>query len=211
MPRVEASAEVPVDAAVSFAVSQTYGEVRYRWDPFVREQHLLGGATRAAKGVRTATTSRHRLKMVSEYVSFRPPSQVGMKMVEGPWFFESFSGGWSFRPLDASTTAATWRYTFSVRPPWLAPVADPIGRWLLGRDIRRRIAAFARACADPEILGAGRRPPRRRDRRRQRTTAGLNLGSSVRAMAGRRSWRRVSGALALGVMATDVVDGPRMS
>ena len=146
----------------AFAVSQTYGELRYRWDPFVREQHLLDGARRAAKGVRTATTSRHRLRMVSEYVSFRPPTQVGMRMVEGPWFFESFSGGWAFTPIDADRTRATWRYTFTVRPSWLAPVADRIGRWLLGRDIGRRIEAFARACADPELVAAATRfdPPR---------------------------------------------------
>jgi hypothetical protein len=36
----------------------------------------------------------------------------------------------------------------------LAPLADPIGRWLLGREIQARIAAFARACEDPDVLGA---------------------------------------------------------
>ena len=34
------------------------------------------------------------------------------------------------------------------------PVAEPIGQWLLGREISARIAAFAKACADPEILAA---------------------------------------------------------
>ena len=29
---------------VAFAVSQTQGEIRYRWDPFVRSQRLLDGA-----------------------------------------------------------------------------------------------------------------------------------------------------------------------
>jgi hypothetical protein len=70
-------------------------------------------------------------------------------MVEGPWFCESFSGGWSVREVSSTATAATWRHTFSVRPAWLAPVGDPIARRLLGRDIRGRIAAFAGACADP--------------------------------------------------------------
>lgn len=157
VPRVEASADVALPVAEAFAVSQTYGEVRYRWDPFVKEQHLLDGATRAAKGVRTATQSRHRLRMVSEYVSFRPPTQVGMRMVEGPWFFSAFSGGWSFTALDDTHARATWRYTFTVRPAFLRPVADRLGTWLLGRDIRRRIAGFARGCADPVVLGEVRR------------------------------------------------------
>jgi hypothetical protein len=181
VPRVEATVVVPLDPARAFALSQTYGDLRYRWDPFVREQRLLDGATAAAKGVRTWTRSRHRLTMVSEYVTFRPPTHVGMRMVTGPWFFRTFSGGWNFTAIDAESgisdatspggtplgavgtgaagtegavTAATWRYNFTIRPSWLAPVADRIGVWVLGRDIRRRLDAFAAACADPEIVAA---------------------------------------------------------
>ncbi|MEJ7844166.1 MAG: SRPBCC family protein [Acidimicrobiales bacterium] len=154
MPRVEASVVVEVPVEVAFAVSQTQGEVRYRWDPFVRHQELLDGATVPARGVRTRTRSRHGLGMVSEYVSFRPPTQVGMKMVSGPWFFRTFSGGWSFAALDDGRTEATWRYTFSCRPAFLRPVAEAIGRRVLGRDIERRIAGYARGCADEVVLAA---------------------------------------------------------
>jgi hypothetical protein len=55
-----------------------------------------------------------------------------MTMVKGPWFFASFGGGWRF--------------------VWLRFVAEPIGQWLLGREVRARIAAWARACEDPEVL-----------------------------------------------------------
>ena len=44
-------------------------------------------------------------------VSFRAPTQVGMKMVEGPWFFAGFAGGWTFTPASEGGTAVTWRYT----------------------------------------------------------------------------------------------------
>ena len=155
MPVVEAKITVPVPPATAFAVSQTTGAVRYRWDPFVREQRLLDGATQPGKGVRTYTRSRHRLRMVSEYVSYAPPTNVGMKMVEGPWFFEVFAAGWRFAPAEGGTaTVATWRYSFTCRPAFLRPVSHPIGRWLLGRDIRRRIAGFANGCADGEVLAA---------------------------------------------------------
>jgi ribosome-associated toxin RatA of RatAB toxin-antitoxin module len=155
VPRVESTVTVPLEPARAFALSQTYGALRYRWDPFVREQRLLDGADAAGKGVRTWTRSRHRLTMVSEYVTFRPPTQVGMKMVSGPWFFKTFSGGWNFSPAsDGRATTATWRYNFTIRPAWLAPVADRVGVWVLGRDVRRRLAAFATACTDPEIVAA---------------------------------------------------------
>jgi ribosome-associated toxin RatA of RatAB toxin-antitoxin module len=90
--------------------------------------------------------------MISIYTAYNPPTQVGMKMVKGPRFFEAFGGGWQFKPLDDSTTEAVWRYTFTIRPRWLAVVADPIGRWLLGRDIEARIRAFASACGDLELV-----------------------------------------------------------
>ncbi len=141
---------MPPDLA--FAVSQTTGELRLRWDPFIRHQHLIE-ASAPAKGVRTMTRARVGPTMISEYVSYRPPTSVGMTMVKGPWFFATFGGGWRFTP-DGQGTLAVWKYTYSIRPSWLRFVAEPIGQWLLGREIRARIAAFARACEDPEILAA---------------------------------------------------------
>lgn len=150
---------VPVSLDIAFAVSQTQGEIRYRWDPFVASQRLLHGAEQPAKGVQTETTSKHRLKMISEYTSFRPPTQVGMKMVKGPPFFASFGGGWSFREAEDHTaqspkTEATWRYTFTVKPAVLGKVADPIGNKLLGADIEKRIAGYAKGCEDPVVIEA---------------------------------------------------------
>jgi hypothetical protein len=154
VPRVEASVVVDVPADVAFAVSQTTGELRLRWDPFIRRQYLLDGAVAPGKGVRTHTRSRHGFVMVSEYVSYVPPRNVGMTMREGPWFFATFGGGWRFEALADDRTRAVWKYSFSCRPEFLRKIAEPIGAWLLGRDIRRRIEAFARACADPEIVAS---------------------------------------------------------
>ena len=157
MPRVESTVVLPVDAESAFALSQSQRDVRYRWDRFVIRQELLDGAVRPAKGVRTLTRSRHRLTMISEYTSLRPPVQVGMRMVEGPWFFRTFAGGWSFADLGDGRCEATWRYTFSTAVGPLSKLADRIGEWLLGRDIDRRLDGFARGCADPELIAAARR------------------------------------------------------
>lgn len=149
VPRIEVTRRVDVGIEAAFAMSQSRGDVRYAWDPFVREQHLLGGAEHPARGVQTRTTSRHRLSMTSEYTSFRPPTQVGMKMIDGPWFFSAFGGGWSFTEVGPGATDATWRYTFTVRPPWLASIGDRIGRVLLRRDIERRIDGSGARCSWP--------------------------------------------------------------
>jgi Polyketide cyclase / dehydrase and lipid transport len=158
MPVVEAAVVVPVPPDVAFAVSQTTAPVRYRWDPFVREQRFLDGATRPGKGVRTFTRSRHGFTMISQYVSFAPPTNVGMKMLRGPWFFDMFAGGWRFAAAEElpGHTLATWRYSFRCRPALLRPVAERIGHRLLGYDINRRIHAYARGCTDPVVLAAAR-------------------------------------------------------
>jgi hypothetical protein len=156
MPVVESSLVVPVEPLIAFAVSQTSGEVRRRWDTFIREQRHLDGAVRAGKGVRTLTISRGGLRMVSEYVSFRPPTSVGMKVLELPWFLEKVGGGWRFEPVDGGTRAV-WRYNFACRPALIRPIAERIGIVLIRRDMDRRIRGFARGCQDPIVLAAARR------------------------------------------------------
>lgn len=160
MPQVSAEAWVPVAPEAAFAVSQTTGELRLRWDPFIRAQRLLD-AERPGVGVRTWTHARVGPRMVSRYVSYRPPTSVGMTMESGPWFFATFGGGWRFTPESrdgTDGTLASWKYTFRTQPAWLSPVADPIGTRLLGREIRARIDAFARACRDPEVVAAATAP-----------------------------------------------------
>ncbi|WP_446663808.1 SRPBCC family protein [Flexivirga sp. B27] len=156
MPQVSAEVWVPVDVDTAFAVSQTTGEVRLRWDPFIRSQRLMD-AERPGVGVHTLTRARVGPKMVSRYVSYRPPKSVGMTMETGPWFFETFGGGWRFVAAEqdgVGGTTARWKYTYSVKPGWLRPIAEPIGQWLLGREIRARIAAYAKACVDPDVVAA---------------------------------------------------------
>jgi hypothetical protein len=161
MPVIESRCVVPVSPEVAFAVSQTTGETRMRWDTFIRRQQLLDGATVPAKGVRTSTVQRFGLRMISEYVSYNPPSNVGMRMTKGSWFFERLAGGWRFSPVDGDpdSTLAIWRYSFTCRPRWLAPLAERIGALLLQHDIDRRLRGFAHGCTDPVVLAHVRALP----------------------------------------------------
>jgi len=157
VPVVESSLVVPVPVEVAFDVSQTTGAIRLRWDPFIRKQWFEGGVTKPGKGVRTVTVHRSGLRMVTEYVSYRRPTNVGMTMITGSWFFERLAGGWHFDEVTPDSTRAVWKYNFACRPRWLAPIAERIGAVILQRDIDRRIAGFARGCADPVVLAAVRR------------------------------------------------------
>ena len=151
MPQVRAERFIRIDPETAFALSQTTGDFRLKWDPFISAQGFLDGARAAGKGVRTRTRSRLGLVMVSQYVSYAPPRNVGMTMVAGPWFFTNFGGGWRFTADDGGTRAV-WKYTFSCRPALLRPLMEGIGSRLLGYEIERRIEAFARACEDESLV-----------------------------------------------------------
>jgi hypothetical protein len=151
MPIVERSTTVKASVTQAFDLSQSYA-LRLDWDPFVKEQHPLGGATEAGQGVRTSTTSRHGLVMITEYLTYHRPTLVGMKMVTGPRIFTLFSGSWRFVEIDADTTRVVFRYNFTCRPKFLAPIMHRIGVWYLGRDIQHRIDAFRTAIDTTDIL-----------------------------------------------------------
>lgn len=151
MPQVRAERFIRIDPETAFALSQTTGDFRLKWDPFISAQCFLDGAGAAGRGVRTRTRSRLGLVMVSQYVSYAPPRNVGMTMVAGPWFFTNFGGGWRFTADDGGTRAV-WKYTFSCRPALLRPLMERIGSRLLGYEIQRRIEAFACACEDPALV-----------------------------------------------------------
>lgn len=151
MPIVEHTTTVGGPIEDVFDLSQSYA-LRLEWDPFVRSQRPLGGAKHAAKGVHTETVSRHHLRMVTEYLTFRRPTLVGMKMIEGPPIFENFSGSWRFAERDDGRVEVAFRYHFTCRPKFLAPLMERIGIWYLGRDIERRIESFRAACDDTDLL-----------------------------------------------------------
>ena len=151
MPIVEYTTTVAVAIDDAFDLSQSYG-LRLEWDPFVRSQSLLNGSSVAGKGVQTLTRSRHGLRMISEYLTFRRPELVAMKMIEGPLIFRLFSGAWQFKRIDEATTAVVFKYHFTCRPTWLHWIVHPVARWVLGREIRRRLSAFRKAAETPGMI-----------------------------------------------------------
>ncbi|MGI8756027.1 MAG: type II toxin-antitoxin system RatA family toxin [Acidimicrobiales bacterium] len=145
--RTQVARATPDDA---FVVAGSY-RVRLEWDPFVSAQHLVNTDS-PGRGVKTYTRSRHGLTMVSEYLTYHPPTHMGMKMVSGPWFFRTFSGSWHFRAIDEGHTEVVYRYRYECRPRWLQPISHRIGNWYLGRDIEARVAAFVRGIEDADIV-----------------------------------------------------------
>jgi ribosome-associated toxin RatA of RatAB toxin-antitoxin module len=91
--------------------------------------------------------------MISEYLTFRRPEAVAMKMIEGPVIFRRFSGAWHFKRVDDGNTTVIFKYHFVCHPTWLQWIVHPATRWVLGREIRRRLLAFQKAAETPGMIG----------------------------------------------------------
>ena len=114
---------------------------RLEWDPFLREARLVGGAQRAAVGVRAWCVDHAVRGMETEYVSFQPPSRVGVRMTRGPWMFRSFAGSWVYDAETPGRTRVTFRYHVEARPR-LRPITDAILERVFARAMDARLEAL---------------------------------------------------------------------
>lgn len=141
MPTFERSIEVEGSRERIFWWMQDYGR-RLEWDPFLRVAELVD-APRAALGVRAWCVDHAGRGMETEYVSFRPPERVAVRMTRGPWMFSSFAGAWIYDELGEGRTRVTFRYHVEARPR-LGPLTD----WILARVFAREMQARLEALRD---------------------------------------------------------------
>jgi ribosome-associated toxin RatA of RatAB toxin-antitoxin module len=145
MPSFEHSIVVEAERAAVFALTQDYDR-RLSWDPFLSEARLCD-ATEPAVGVRAWCVDRKGRGMETEYVSFRPPERVAVRMTKGPWLLASFAGAWIFEELAPERTLVRFRYHVELR----LPLVGPLVQRAFARETSRRLealrAAFPRAAS----------------------------------------------------------------
>ena len=151
MPVVESSAEIHAPREALFALTQDY-YVRLEWDPFLRDLRFLDGATGPAPGVRVWVRAKNGLSMRVEYVTIVPPERVAVKLVRGPFFFESFAGAWIFHDAGEGRTRVTFRYGFRTRWRLLRPLLDRAISAVFTRDIAARVHALKHAAEETDLL-----------------------------------------------------------
>ena len=137
-----------------FDLAQDY-QLRFRWDPFLRDMRFLDDAREAAVGARVWVKAWTGLTMVVEYVVLNRPEVVAMKMVEGPLFLRQFAGSWRFSPHTGGSTEVTFRYVLDTRWPALRWLLDPMAGWVFRRDIRQRLRGLKREAEQAGLLPVG--------------------------------------------------------
>jgi ribosome-associated toxin RatA of RatAB toxin-antitoxin module len=151
MPTFEHHVDIRADQDALFALTQDYDR-RLKWDPFLKEARLVGGADRAAVGVRAWCVARSGLGMETEYVSLDAPRVAAVQMTRGPALFESFAGSWRFEPAGPGVTRVRFCYHVEARPRWLRPLLNPLFTAVFARDTRQRLEALKKAAETTDIL-----------------------------------------------------------
>jgi ribosome-associated toxin RatA of RatAB toxin-antitoxin module len=138
MRRIKFTESIVVNALPErvFDFTQDYSK-RLSWDTFLKKAELIGGATEAAKGVKSYCVAKNGLGMVAEYVTYNRPKVTAIKMTKGPFMFRSFSGSWTFREIQIDKTEVTFLYSFSLRFP--VNLVSGFIRSILRRDVRQRL------------------------------------------------------------------------
>jgi ribosome-associated toxin RatA of RatAB toxin-antitoxin module len=149
MPNFQHSIEISASQEALFDLTQDY-DLRLSWDPFLKEARLVpGSASQAGVGVRAWCVARNGLGMETEYVSFKRPEVIAIKMTKGPWVYRSFAGSWRFHEVGLNSTRVTFRYNFSTRPGWLQSIVGPVLRAVLSRENRRRLESLKKTVERP--------------------------------------------------------------
>src|SRR5215510_12372824 len=118
MPTFEQSIVIRAPRAALFDLTQDYDR-RLEWDPFLSEARLVGGARVAGVGARAWCAAYGFMGMETEYVSFRRPDLVAVRMTRGPTLLASFAVSWRFAELSEDQTRVTFRYHLKARPRML--------------------------------------------------------------------------------------------
>jgi ribosome-associated toxin RatA of RatAB toxin-antitoxin module len=127
--------------AIAFDYTQDY-ENRLKWDTFLKRAELIGGATKADKGVKAYCVAKNGLGMVTEYVSYNRPKATAIKMTKGPFMFKTFLGSWTFKEIDTLKTEIIFLYSFKLRFPF--NLATGVIKRVLRLNVRRRLTDLKR-------------------------------------------------------------------
>ena len=148
MPTFAQSIDIDASPSELFWLMQDYG-VRLEWDPFLIEARMVDGAE-PGRGARAWCVDRRRRGMETEYVSFKPPERVAVRMTKGPWMFRSFAGAWIYAPTDLGTRV-TFKYHVEARPR-IGRLSDWVLERIFAREMRKRLVALKTAVERTDLL-----------------------------------------------------------
>src|SRR5688572_7270395 len=144
MPHSEISEIIPAPSDAVFDLIHDYTR-RLEWDTLLQAAYLDDGAKVAAKGVTSVCVGRKSLGSIAlktVYVAFERPTLAAVKMVNAPFFFQSWAASIRHEDISAHQSRLTYKFHFTTQPHFLRFVLDPLMERLFVWETRKRLQAL---------------------------------------------------------------------
>ena len=100
-----------------FDFTQNFTE-RKKWDKQTVEIDFFDASTELKKGAKVYTKSIEGILMKTEYLTFKAPDEISIKMLNNSPIFKCFFGKWNYFSTDNGRTKLKITYQFSLRFPY---------------------------------------------------------------------------------------------
>lgn len=91
---------------------------RKKWDKQTFEINFIGDCIELKKGTRVYTKSIEGITMETEYLTFKSPNEISIKMINTSPIFRDFIGTWNYDSIDNLKTTIKITYCFNLRFPY---------------------------------------------------------------------------------------------
>jgi ribosome-associated toxin RatA of RatAB toxin-antitoxin module len=144
MPHGEVNEIIPAKSADVFALLHDYDR-RLEWDTLLQAAYLTDGFTRAEQGVISTCVGRSAvgaMALTTQYVTFQPSRLTAVKMIRGPWLFESWAASIKHEDLADGSSRICYAWQFQVRPRLLRWLIGPMVNLVFYWETRKRLKAL---------------------------------------------------------------------
>jgi ribosome-associated toxin RatA of RatAB toxin-antitoxin module len=91
---------------------------RKKWDKQTLEIDFIDKCKELKKGAKVFTKSIEGVFMESEYLTFKSPNKISIKMLNKSDVFKDFIGTWDFSSIDENKTDLKITYAFNLKFPY---------------------------------------------------------------------------------------------
>jgi ribosome-associated toxin RatA of RatAB toxin-antitoxin module len=91
---------------------------RKKWDKQTSEIDFIGEYKELKKGAVVFTKSIEGVYMETEYLTFKPPTEISVKMLNKSQIFKDFIGTWNYSSNDSNMTELRITYSFNLKFPY---------------------------------------------------------------------------------------------
>ena len=91
---------------------------RKKWDKQTKEIDFIGDCVELKQGAKVYTKSLEGVYMETEYLTFKRPSEISIKMINKSSIFKDFIGTWNYEVAEECKTIIKITYCFNLIFPY---------------------------------------------------------------------------------------------